>query len=243
MNTLLSEIRTSISDLDKGLKGQLNMSQAMEDLASAFLINQWPGRNLLSKCMWEKLAWPSQKNLTSQFADMLMRVEQLVKWTENFETPKSIWLPGLFNPSSYLTAAQQVTARKTGLALDKMTIETHVTNMWDPTEVKEYAEDGCYIHGLFLEGARWGEEGTLADSKLKDLLPRMPVIHVKSVPIQPEWEASPVGYLRHDPEVYECPVYLTRMRGPTYVTLATLPSGGKNEKWTLLGSALIMQSD
>jgi dynein heavy chain len=129
------------------------------------------------------------------------------------------------------------------MALDKMTIETHVTNMWDPSEVNEYAEDGCYIHGLFLEGARWGEEGTLADSKLKELLHRMPVIHVKSVPIQPEWEASPVGYLRHDHHVYECPIYLTRMRGPTYVTMGTLPSGGKNEKWTLLGCALLMQSD
>ena len=44
MNTLLSEIRRSISDLDKGLNGQLNMSQAMEDLAAAFVLNQWPGR-------------------------------------------------------------------------------------------------------------------------------------------------------------------------------------------------------
>jgi dynein heavy chain len=77
MNVLLSEIRTSISDLDKGLKGQLNMSQAMEDLASAFVLNQWPGRNPLSKCLWEKLAWPSQKNLMSQFADLLLRVDQL----------------------------------------------------------------------------------------------------------------------------------------------------------------------
>ena len=117
MNELLSEIRTSISDLDKGLKGQLNMSQAMEDLATAFTLNQWPGRNPFSKCTWEKLAWSSQKNLMSQFEDMLLRVEQLVKWTQKFETPKSIWLPGLFNPSSYLTAAQQATARKNGLPL------------------------------------------------------------------------------------------------------------------------------
>lgn len=241
MNALLSEIRTSISDLDKGLKGQLNMSQSMEDLASAFIINQWPGRNPFSKCTWEKLAWPSQKNLTSQFEDLLLRVDQLVKWVENFDTPKSIWLPGLFNPSSYLTSLQQVTARKMGLSLDKMTLETHVTTMWDASEVKEAADDGCYIHGLFIEGARW--EGTLADSKLKELLPKMPVIMVKSVPIRPEWEASPVGYLRHDPSVYECPVYLTRMRGPTYTFLATLPSNGNNSKWTMLGTALIMQSD
>lgn len=45
MNALLSEIRRSLVELDKGLKGQLNMSQSMEDLATAFGINEWPGRN------------------------------------------------------------------------------------------------------------------------------------------------------------------------------------------------------
>eukprot|EP00804_Cyclotella_cryptica_P004521 CCRYP_006874-RA/>CCRYP_006874-RA protein AED:0.08 eAED:0.09 QI:0/0/0.5/1/0/0/2/139/4220 len=258
MNALVSEIRSSVSELDKGLKGQLNMSQAMEDLVSAFVLNQWPGRNPFSKCMWEKLAWPSQKNLMSQFADMLLRIDQLVRWTQEFETPKSIWLPGLFNPSSYLTAAQQVTARKTGLALDKMTIETHVTTMWDSSEVKDYAEDGTYIHGLYLEGARWpkGDEagdpydvcgtpcaGALCDSKLKDLLPLTPVIYVKSVPIQRQWEASPVGYLRHDPNIYECPVYITSFRGPTFIFVATLRSKDNNNKWTLLGVALLLQTD
>lgn len=45
MNTLLSEIRRSLVELDKGLKGQLNMSQSMEDLVSAISLNEWPGRN------------------------------------------------------------------------------------------------------------------------------------------------------------------------------------------------------
>ena len=190
MNVLLKEIGKSLSDLDKGLKGQLNMSQEMEDLVTALKINQWPGRDPFSKCSWEKLAWSSQKNLMSQFSDMILRVRQLEEWTNIFEVPRSIWLPGLFNPSSYLTAAQQVTARKTGSALDKMTIETHVTAMWDPNEVIEYAVDGTYVHGLYIEGARWpsGEEagdiftvegtqcvGSLCESRLKELMPPMPV--------------------------------------------------------------------
>lgn len=45
MNALLTEIRRSLVELDKGLKGQLNMSQSMEDLATAFGLNEWPGRN------------------------------------------------------------------------------------------------------------------------------------------------------------------------------------------------------
>ena len=258
MNLLLREIKRSLTDLDKGLKGQLNMSQEMEDLVTALTINQWPGRNPFSKCSWEKLAWPSQKNLMAQFADMLLRVDQLSKWIETLEVPKSIWLPGLFNPSSYLTAAQQVTARKTGLALDKMTIETHVTTMWDASEVKDYAVDGTFIHGLYIEGARWPKQedageisivegancaGHLCESRLKELMPPMPVIYVKAVPIRPEWEASPVGYLRRDPEIYECPVYTTSFRGPTYIFLATLKTNVPATKWILSGCALILQLD
>lgn len=50
MNSLISEMKKTLDDLDKGLKGQLNMSQEMEDLAVALKINQWPGRNPFSKC-------------------------------------------------------------------------------------------------------------------------------------------------------------------------------------------------
>ncbi len=258
MNVLLGEISKTLSDLDKGLKGQLNMTQQIEDLAAAFKINQWPGRNPFSKCTWEKNAWPSMKNLISQFSDMILRCEQLTMWSENLVTPKVIWLPGLFNPSSYLTAVQQVTARKTGVALDKMTTETHVTAMKEEKDVTDYATEGCYIRGFFIEGARWpvGEEageafdvsgttciGSLAESKLKELLPMMPIIYVKAVQIQPEWEPSAVGYLRANPNIYECPVYNTTFRGPTYVFLATLRSDVPTWKWVLGAVALMMQSD
>ena len=107
MNALLTEIRSTLIDLDKGLKGQLNMTEAMEDMIIAFGINQWPGRNPFSKCTWEKYAWFSMKNLQSQFSDMLRRVEQLVVWTETMDTPISMWLPGLFNPTAFLTAVKQ----------------------------------------------------------------------------------------------------------------------------------------
>ena len=74
---LISEIRRSLVELDKGMKGQLNMSQPMEDLIKAISINQWPGRNPFSQCRWESKAWPSMKNLISEFADMLLRIQQV----------------------------------------------------------------------------------------------------------------------------------------------------------------------
>lgn len=41
--------------------------------------------------------------------------------------------------------------------------------------------------------------------------------------------------------LYECPVYKTRMRGPTYVWTFNLKSKDKPSKWTLAGVALLLQ--
>jgi dynein heavy chain len=40
-------------------------------------------------------------------------------------------------------------------------------------------EDGCYVYGLFLEGARWDKTfRTLVDPKPKELFSPMPTIHM-----------------------------------------------------------------
>jgi dynein heavy chain len=258
MNGLMNEIKRSLIELEKGLKGQLNISQPMEDLITAISLNEWPGRNPFSACEWEKKAWPCMKNMMAEFADMLLRIDQLKTWSSDLVTPYSLWLPGLFNPTSYLTAVMQVTARRTGMPLDQMTTETYVSTYLKPDHVDYYPEDGAFVHGLFIEGARWptGEEagdiepvtgvpcaGHLVDSRLKELLPVMPVIYVKAVKVQPSWEPSAVGYLRRLPDIYEAPVYLTSFRGHTYVFLATLKTVDPNSKWVLTGTAVLMQTD
>ncbi len=258
MNGLLVEIRRSLIELDKGMKGQLNMSQPMEDLIKAISINQWPGRNPFSACRWESKAWPSMKNLLSEFNDMLLRVAQLVSWSADLITPISVWLPGLFNPTSYLTAVMQVTARRTGLPLDQMTTETHITTFIKHDAIDYYPEDGAFVHGFYIEGARWptGDEagdpimitgtptaGWMVDGRLKELLPPLPVIYVKAVQVQATWEPSAVGYLRRVADIYECPVYITSFRGHTYVFLATLKTVDPCSKWVLTGTAILMQTD
>lgn len=40
--------------------------------------------------------------------------------------------------------------------------------------------EGAYIHGLFMEGARWdAQSGIITESRLKELFPPMPVINVR----------------------------------------------------------------
>lgn len=156
MNTLIEEIRTSLDTLQKGQNGELNMTEPMEDLASALSIDQVPGRNPLSKASWEKYAWWSKKQLLPWFADMILRYQQIVAWTNEMETPVCLWLSGLFNPTAFNTAIMQVTARRDGLPLDNMTIATAVTAMSKASEVTDVPPGGGrYVHGMFLEGAAW----------------------------------------------------------------------------------------
>jgi len=56
MNFLNFTIHTSLTDLDAGMKGQLNITEVMEALAKSMFINQVPA-------LWEKYAYPSKKDL------------------------------------------------------------------------------------------------------------------------------------------------------------------------------------
>jgi len=262
MNKLLQVIADSLAELKKGLNGQLNMSLPMEHLAEAISIGQVPGRNPFHTASWERSAWPSKKGLASWFMDLLQRNSELRNWSDGLILPSALWLPGLFNPTAFLTAIKQVTARSKNLPLDKMSTETFVTKMRKVEEVPagKYPEDGAFIYGLFMEGARWlsGEdaeahqyqvsgtdcEGILSESKLKELLPLMPIMYVKAVTVQDTWKPTAVGYMRGEPDLYNCPVYTTSERGGTFVTLATLKiQPDTAHKWVLGGVCLLMQTD
>jgi len=97
MNILLTEIRSSLNDLDAGLAGRLNITDTMEALYEKLSLNMVP-------TFWEKYAYASKKTLLDWFADMRERYAQLVAWSEALETPSVVCVSYLFNPMSYLTA-------------------------------------------------------------------------------------------------------------------------------------------
>ena len=43
-----------------------------------------------------------------RYADLLLRIKELESWTTDFQLPAAVWLGGLFNPQSFLTAIRQV---------------------------------------------------------------------------------------------------------------------------------------
>ena len=215
MNHLTSEMRRSLKELDLGLKGELTITSDMEDLSSSLFFDQvqkqkqiiiiWPiFFNILQvPPSWTKRAYASLNGLSAWYTDLLLRIKELESWTSDFNLPSSVWLSGFFNPQSFLTAIMQSTARKNELPLDRMCLVCEVTKK-NKEEMGMAPREGAFIHGLYMEGARWDVNlGTIAESRLKELHPLMPVIHVKAV-TQDKQEMR---------NLYECPVYNTRERG------------------------------
>ena len=98
-------------------------------------------------------------------------------------------------------------------------------------EVEAESREGAFIHGLYVEGARWDTAAAILDDALpKQLYPPMPVVLVKAA-TQDKMEAR---------DVYACPVYQTQARGPTFVFTAGLKTKAPPIKWVLAGVALLM---
>lgn len=149
---------------------------------------------------WTKLAYPSMNGLAAWFADLLLRIKELENWVAEFVMPSVVWLAGLFNPQSFLTAIMQTTARKNEWPLDKMALTVDVTKK-TREEFTAPPREGAYIHGLYIEGARWDNNtGTLAESHMKELMPAMPVLYIRAIQLDKKETKG----------VYECPMYRTR---------------------------------
>ena len=196
----------------------------MELLQDALFLDQVPET-------WAQRAYPSLYSLGQWYSDLLLRIKELESWTTDFQLPVAVWLGGLFNPQSFLTAIMQTTARKSELPLDKMVLTIDITKKVRD-ESGGLPRDGIFCSGLFMEGARWDPHTSqISESKLKELTPMMPLLFIKAVTID----------RREGKNVYECPVYKTKARGHTYVWTFNLRTREKPSKWILGGVCLLLQ--
>lgn len=224
MNVLLSEINRSIKELQLAFTGELTMSDSMEDLMISLYMDKVP-------VTWSKLSWPSKRGLSSWINNFVDRLAQLEEWANNpSEIPKVTWLSGLVNPTTFLTAICQVTAQRNQWELEKLVTFTDVTKRMNTDELESSSRDGAYIIGLSIQGARWDVRNSqIEKSQPKEIFSPMPIINVRAV----TKEKANVG------GIYQCPVYLTEMRGPTWFFNAQLKTKCDPAKWVLAGVALI----
>lgn len=224
MNRLVTVILKSISELEMGYKGELTMSEAMEELANSLVMGRVPKK-------WEASAYPSLRSLGSWILDLNSRITQLNDWSSILtEIPVVTWIGGLFNPQSFLTAIMQIYAQVNNLELDKLTFSTEITKKMIAEEITVAAKEGVYIYGLNLEGGSWNVNLSLLEaSKPKEMYSPLPVIHMKPAVID-----------RIDTGIYVCPVYKTQQRGNTYVISIQLKTKHEIAKWILAGVVGLM---
>lgn len=188
-NNLIRIIRSSLQDLLKAIKGQIPMSSAIEATLRTLFDGKVPE-------IWMKASYPSLKPLGSYIGDLKLRIEFFKNWINN-GTPIIFEISRFYFTQSFLTGALQNYARKYTIPIDEINFNYEVVAQTTPGR----PEDGVYVNGMYLEGARWSfKKGTLAESKPKKLFTECPMIWLK-----PSVE---ITKFKH----YSCPLYKTSDR-------------------------------
>ncbi|CAH1801914.1 unnamed protein product [Owenia fusiformis] len=229
-NKLIVRMSKSLTTLQKALAGEVGMSNELDDVARCLFNGQIP-------TIWRKLAPATLKSLGNWIIQFMRRFQQYDTWVNESE-PNVMWLSGLHIPESYLTALVQATCRKNGWPLDKSTLYTSVTTYQEPDDVTERAHAGCFVHGLYLEGAGWDrKKSCLIRQKPKQLIEELPVLKV--IPIE--------AHRLKLQNTFRTPVYVTSQRrnamGVGLVFEADLSTHEHTSHWVLQGVDLILNTD
>lgn len=138
-----------------------------------------------------------------------------------------------------MTASLQTFARKHMEAIDGLSFEFHILQQ-APEDILEGPDDGVYIYGLYLEGARFDQRlGVVVDSRPGRMYELLPAIHFK-----------PAVAHKQALHTYACPVYKTAVRkgvlsttgmSTNYVVPVELPiyKTETEQKWILAGVAAL----
>ncbi|XP_053412126.1 dynein axonemal heavy chain 3 [Nycticebus coucang] len=232
-NRLTKVVRKSLIDLGRAIKGQVLMSSELEEVFNSMLVGKLPA-------MWAAKSYPSLKPLGGYVADLLARLTFFQEWIDK-GSPVVFWISGFYFTQSFLTGVSQNFARKYTIPIDHIGFEFEVTTQ--ETVMESKPEDGAYIKGLFLEGARWDrKEMQIGESLPKILYDPLPIIWLKP--------GDSATFLHRD--IYVCPVYKTSARRGTlsttghstnYVLSIELPTDMPQKHWINRGVASLCQLD
>uniref|UniRef100_T1JML4 Dynein-1, subspecies f n=1 Tax=Strigamia maritima TaxID=126957 RepID=T1JML4_STRMM len=228
VNRLLVRISKSLSLLQRALLGEVGMDNELDDVARSLFNAQIP-------IIWRNLAPATLKNLGSWVNHLLQRFAQYKQWSQSGE-PMVMWLSGLHVPETYLTAMIQSACRKHAWPLDRSTMFTTVTQFRTSEDVLEKEPMGCYVEGLYLEGAGWDfDECCLVRQKPKELIQELPVLKVTPIEI----------HRLKLQNTFRTPCYTTSARanamGVGLVFQADLSTREHISFWVLYGLRMLLQ--
>jgi dynein heavy chain len=151
------------------------------------------------------------------------------------------WISGFYFTQSFLTGTLQNYARKYGLAIDTLALAFEVM---EEEDFSSPPEDGVYVRGFYLEGARWDKpRGVLGEQLPRQLTDLMPVVRLAPCNLD-----AP-HFINAKKSCYECPVYKTSTRRGTlsttghstnYVMAMYLPTELQPNHWIKRGVASVV---
>jgi len=230
-NRLTAIIRSSLASLQKAIKGLVVMDAELEALAGALLLGTRPA-------MWMKRSYPSLKPLAGYVSNLLDRLAMFSNWIEG-GIPETFWLSGFFFTHAFLTGSTQNYARRNSIPIDMLDFTFEVL------EEKPIAAagEGVYVHGMYLEGARYSHETReLEECEAKVLFVPLPTLWLRP---------QKIAEMMETPH-YMCPLYKTSDRRGTlattghstnFVMFLKLPSAREQTHWVKRGVAALCQLD
>lgn len=109
---------------------------------------------------------------------MKLRITFLNNWITQ-GTPSTYWIPGFFFPQAFITGTLQNYARNHKIAIDQLSFKFVIHDDISHTDIMQKPEDGCYIYGMFIEGACWDKKKhLLTESRPKELFSDLPLMHL-----------------------------------------------------------------
>lgn len=231
-NTLLSVIRMSMQELLKALSGQVVMSADLEKTMFSLLSNKVPE-------MWSDVAYPSLNPLGIWIEDLYKRIAFMRDWLRN-GPPKCFWISGFFFPQGLMTGVLQTFARKYQVPIDSLDFSFRVLDVYDPEDISKSPDDGVYIYGMYIDGAKWDDERKLLDQADSGKMRyRLPIVHF-----------LPEENYKMDTQKYAAPLYKTSARRGTlsslgqstnFIVAVHLPCTRDPSYFVLQGAALLCE--
>ena len=137
-----------------------------------------------------------------------------------------------------MTANVQNFARQKQIPVDTVQFG-HKLLREEPDQLKSKPASGCYIYGLYLEGARWdAKTGSLEESRQKELFTGMAAFYLK-----PKAER-----IKPTTGIYNCPCYKTLTRAgllsttghsTNFVLPLRCPTDRDQSFWLKRGAAML----
>jgi len=226
----IAKTRRQLKLLQQAIRGEIQISQELEEAISALSIGNAPSSWIGSEQSTSTAAWLSC---------VIKSAKQLTAWITK-QRPPCFWIGGFENPQGLLTAILQEVARKDKSPMESLTFSVEITNHMNASEIRSPASKGYFVQGLQFQGCGWNtQEQTLDEPEPNQASSAAPVLQISAILKSQQSRSSDFGPFGG----YNCPVYIRMDRKDHIANLRFASKERKPSHWTLRGAAAFIAQE